>query len=72
MKESGLSTLNQFLGQMVKGGKVIWENQARDINPDHPVLAERLKTDIEPKNQSSRKTAPATRRELPPSGPAFK
>lgn len=41
MRERGLSSTNEFLSAMIKEGKIVWENQARGINPN-PVLAERL------------------------------
>lgn len=40
MEERGL-TFYQFLGEMMKEGRVIWENDARNVNP-HPVFKEIL------------------------------
>ena len=40
MTENGWN-FDQYLGNMIKQGRVVWENHARGISP-HPVLQERL------------------------------
>lgn len=45
MRERGLSTFNQFLGEMVREGKIIWENKERNISPDL-VLAKQIRVEI--------------------------
>jgi hypothetical protein len=61
MEERGL-TFYQFLGEMIKEGRVIWENQARGVNP-HPVFKELL-ADYLPKESA------VTSAVRPPSPPA--
>lgn len=45
MKERKQTDLYQFMGDMIREGKLIWENKAKGINPD-PILAEKMNVEI--------------------------
>lgn len=50
MAERGHKNLNEFLGDMVREGKVIWQNRESGINPD-PALAKQIGVSLSPTPQ---------------------
>lgn len=59
MRARKQTDLYQFMGDMIREGKLIWENKERDINPD-PTLAKKMNIEISAgiKNPSKNKQAP--------------
>jgi hypothetical protein len=44
-REKGYTTLNQYLGALVREGKIIWENNERGIKPS-PAFAQQLSVEL--------------------------
>lgn len=61
MKERGHEDLYAFMADMVRAGKVVWENKERGINPD-PALTKRMGVTLaapaHEKRHSKKRSAP--------------
>jgi hypothetical protein len=59
VREKGFGSLNEYLGDLLKKGKLIWENRERGINPN-PVFAQQLGIELKlPQRRPTAKKPPA-------------